>query len=1233
MTHKKIILALGTFALAAGAYFALSAGDRRRTVPAEGDLSEAVRDFVTLPTSQPSHSIGDAEMRFRPGERTLARIYDDVTGRLKYQFEAKKWEPLSETDFHVEELLIQIYTPRGEITYISADTAEVTIARKARNRLEPKRGWLRGNVRVVIDRTTSEWREAHPDLADRYAHADDLINIDLDDASFDLDQAELRSEGTIVVDSREARIDRVEGLTLQWNQVDNRIDVLRFAHGGRMILRRGGRMVDFALPGTERGAQTSDQPDGSAPEQDRDRRARFEVPRAQAMKPMSIGAVTADEAAAEIRLEGGIATANRPKSLEPEAHDAFARPSPPGQLRSPAALAGDVDALKAEARAGAAGEPLPLDGSSLEDPREPKRIHTYRAVLLNDVLVEQKDGLLTRGRLKADRLEINFDFGKKLRSLAGPRGGKRVSAAPDDAEAALPDTLEPPEPDADSASSLDEDRTKLILTWDGPLELRPLRVEPAEQTGQRFDVIATGRPVVVETGQAADQDARRATATCGQLVYRHERRQVWLAGTEAEPVEITVDQTRRLVGREVFFDQKRGLARVDGPGYMFDERRDTNDATAPNLVAQTSDLVSPTDAESPRKDRDPVEIRWSRGVDVELGHRTVLRQDPSTGLMQEKRREFLQRAWFHGEVSVTQGASRLSADEVAATFGLPISGEAMADHLQHLNMSGNVRLVRDDDLISADRLDVEMIVTPDGRNVPRVVDGSGNVLVRQERSEFRAQQMHVVLALSRRDVDTTPDALTPALDRSRLGIASLDASGDVFVSDPERNLKVRNAETLSCVMRHGNQLVTATIVGAEPDALARARYEEVAVHGHRIEIDMDQQSIEVPGPGKTWMVTSKDFGGSKLSRPTTVKTTWTGNMEFRLAEDYGRFVGNVHSRSVDNPEVEGPRRAFSLTCDKMTVRFGRVPPVREKQGDDLVERLWLLGRIIGDKAEVTSVLATDRLRESRRPTYVLAEGHAEALSVYHASSASDAPLGPLLSRVQIAGDRIVADLLREQMSVPCAGTLLIEDYQFDAGGSKPRLARTPLADDPLMSSVRNEGPSQTMVRWESSMDFFVDRNLVAFDKGVWMVHLSGRELAMQEQLAAAMNMDAGALHRLGPGRKATLTCGYLLLEFLTGAGPDLEAGPAVRATDLKRLIAKHAVHLQEGSKSLMGTHMQYLHETNEVRIEGNDMLEARIIDQDESSQRISMWRGPLLIWNRGTNRIEAPHATIRTSRR
>ena len=108
--RKKIILALGALLFVAGAYFVFSYGDRSSRREPDGNTADAVRRFVSLPTTQEGQTISDSGLTFSPGDQTRVRVYDDVTGRLRYQFEAERWEPIGrDTDFHVEQLLIQIF--------------------------------------------------------------------------------------------------------------------------------------------------------------------------------------------------------------------------------------------------------------------------------------------------------------------------------------------------------------------------------------------------------------------------------------------------------------------------------------------------------------------------------------------------------------------------------------------------------------------------------------------------------------------------------------------------------------------------------------------------------------------------------------------------------------------------------------------------------------------------------------------------------------------------------------------------------------------------------------------------------------------------------------------------------------------------------------------------------------------------------------------------------------------
>ncbi len=1267
---KKVILAGSVFLLATAAYLAFSTNDQARPRVVQPEKIEAVRQFVSVPTTQGAISLGDAQMPISPGDDTRVEVFDEQTQRLKYRFEAKRWKPIPDsTDYQIEDFLITLFMPRGEIAYISAASADVSLVQKAKSRIEPQRGILRDNVQVVIDRSTREWRRAHPELADMANHPDDLIRIDMENARFDMDRAELISDGAVVVDSREARIEDVSNLRVHWNQVDNRIESLEFAQGGKMTIRRDGNMIQIGLPGQERKRPRGEKNEPATPSTDEE----TAVPLARANEPVSVETVTAEEAARDIRVEGARFMTNTPVSIYADGEEQPEGDPTATALRDDDTLAGDMAKMRREAASGI------LDENATRDPKaggkasdsgatvKGRRIATYRAIFNNDVVVQQLRAGAPVGRLEADRLEVNFDFGSRQRAMAtksstvatnrpktidpGVMGDESTSQPADTSPVDAPNTSREELAAARAMREADEDEDEqgsVILTWDGPLEMRPLFVPPEEQTGERRDVIATGETVRVTS--------ESGNVLCKQLVYRGEREQIWLQGTSEMPCEMSIIEPgptpdapprgeRLLSGAEVFFDRKRGLGRVDGPGYM---KADSGaipggggfgavgmGASAAATTAGPDDATS----EASAKPSETVEIRWSRGVDLEMGLRPVLKFDENLGGLVRKRKEYLRRAWFHGDVRFDRGEEHLEADEVAATFGRPAEAEESSDFLEHLNMTGDVRLKSKLNDVEAQRLDVQMIQTPDGRNVPRVVDAVGKVVALQPMSEFRADVMHLVLGeVPGKPVIGPdgkpllgPDGRTPIRSKPEITMESIDATGDVLVINQKSNTKISRAETLKARLRNGNEMERMTIVSPTPEVFAQARFGKVAIHGHRIEMDLDKESVDVPGPGKMWMLSNASFGGRKQAKPEPVRVTWSGQMQLRWAKDYAVFVDNVRSKSKE----------FVLNSDKLTVRFSRAPakPKEEvKKSDGLLEQFFELLSSSGGDDEFAfnqdiAVNLTDK-----EPVYIVAEGHAEAISSKYAVGTGGAPRGRLLNRLRIAGRQVVADLRSEQMSVPFAGNLLLEDYKFGDEPGRRAERRTARVTSPLMGSARGDGPSQTLIEWDNGMDFFLDRALVTFDKNVRMFHVSGRQMVMRDELAEAFKLNPEAMKKVNEGRRAELSCGNLLLEFMTsrgaaGSGGDVGSSALVENADLERLIARDSVHLQDGTKSLMGEYLQYLRGTGEVRLEGGQSLEARIIDQEEMGGRFNMWRGPVLVWNRNTNAVASPKATITTSGR
>ena len=1196
--QRKIILFVAALILVTGAFYMFSKNDQpvkeRDTRAAE----EAVRDFVTSGDSTDGEGLSaGSNIPFRPGKDTVVKVYDK-NARLRYAFKAERWKPNGRDRFDAEQLEVQVHMPRGEIAYISADDADIGFSEGKGSQASPRNGTLKGNVRVEIDRVTRAVREANPDLADRSERPDDLIRMEMESARFDMDRSELFAEGTVVVDAREARIDNVSGLTVRWDQVDNRIESLRFEKGGRFTIRRGADMVQIKLPGSDVDI-AADQPNAPPAQPQGNQIAvatnrPISIPKANARNAVKAKPISAREAAQQIRVQGQRVRTNQPVSLadikrereqKANANPAITvtannapppQPAPPigrGDLRDPNQLVSDMDTMRTEVRTGVMQDATGTLTAEELAAIDSKNVQSFKAVFEGSVDVEQKRGETVVGKLLADQLEAHFDFGKKQEKFVRGDGEQEEPTTPEEKE------------QYDGA---------IVINWNGPFELNPLAVDAEQQSGGRFDIIALGNPVRVNNEDGG--------AVCQQLVFRNERNQIWLTGEGKRDVELKLGDQRELVAQEVFFDQRRGLGRIDGKGFIRDESKKENASQLASAIGLG---------------RSQVEIYWSKGVDLELGKRPVAKKDPQTGEWTTEDKPFLRRAWFHGDVRFRRDDEKARADEVAATFGYPTSDAALAEHIDHLDLSGNVVLANKSEIVQASQLDIEMTRTVDNRSVPRHIQGAGNVLAKQGQREVRANEIDVLV----RELRAPGGAAANQTGDPALAIEKMFVKGNVEIRDPSRNMKVSRTETLRAQMNEANELTLLQIESPDPNTLARARFEDMAIHGHYIEISMNEQRMTVPGRGKAWMITRQDFGGRPLEAPKPVKITWSDNMQMQLNQNYGVFAGNVIAR------MDG----FDLDSDKLTIRFADAPPAPIKNKSNGRGVFAQLSEFIDNEPDaiITDQVASTGTR--KRPVYVVAEGHAEAMMSTHAAS-TDGERGRLLSRAHITGTQIVADLEREQMSVPSEGTLLIEDYQFEQSNLRPSDRKVRGVGGPLMSSVRSDGPSQTLVTWQQGMDFFGDKAMVVFDREVTMDHCSGQQIVKLDELLDSMNIDRSVRNRLRPGRKAALSCENLLLEFVADNKPVKSSSSSpVRATDLRRMVAKGRVLLEDGDKSLMGETLKYLKQSEIVTVLGGNGVDARIFVEKPGTNESMIWTGDSLTWDRRTNRIEAPNAKVKTS--
>jgi len=1145
---RKLRWPLIAFAVACGAFYFATREDR----PLEAVRSAIDADVPPIEAaSQPMQVLRGGEMPVAGGSKPYFRVLEPNTGRVKYEFRADRWEPVGEQVFEMERPDIRIHTPGGQITFITAERGRLEVEGSDRRRLDPQRGWLRGNVHVIVDRSSRRWREAHPRQAARDDHPEQLVHIFLEDeARFDMERSRLTADGAIRVRSTEADVTAnagQESLEVRWNQIDNRLVFLALNHGGRMELRRGARLVDFAMPGTERDAPSS------RPAQPRKRSA-----------PPPAGTL----------FEAGATSASQPAS------------SPASQPSS----------------------------------RPARRMDSYSAEFDGAVHVEQLAGTKVAGTLDCDRLTLSFDVGDDLKRRSGL--GDDVSETPASAPNEVDDSAAASRPAASQPEAAPGDTGRLVLRWQGPMNLRPLEPEGAEPGGARFDAVATGRKVVV-------RDVR-GMAECRRMEYRHEPGAVSFDGDEKGPARLASDDGREMTAPRIAINRSTGRAEMSGPGRM----RDTGREGEWLGLAGATRGTAPKD---PGFDRsaDSFDIQWKQDVDISLAKLERTAIDPETGVLRTRVSERMRQARFRGDVKMQQGDRSLCGNEVLLHFGMPRRRGALADHVTRAELSGAVRLQEQEQTLTADALDVDLTITELGRNLPTRAVGRGSVLLRRPRQILRADRLDATFATATSTVDQTP--------RERAVLSSARAEGGVLVRDEDDPLEI-DADRLDATFASAGQLATARLLGASEAMPAHARRGDYAVAGREVRVDVAAQTIIVPGAGHAGFVTDTDFDGRRLQRPVAVDIAFSDSMSLDGRANLAAFRGRIHAASqtqdlqcsrqlqmrfADLPAPAGVG-AGSTAGGAAASPIGSVKISASAAPTTLVQ--WMRGRFISQRA--TEGIGP---RVRKRPVQVLAEGDAVVLSSEYDEA------GRLRSRMRVAGPALEADLRGERLNVPGRGSLAMEDYRARGGRglssrNAPRGGSNLLPGAPGVASPGGVGsePSQTVFFWANAMSFDMREAMVRFDRAVQMIHRSGSQLVMQGDLAAAMGADVGSL-RLSPGRVATLNCDDLTVQFMAqprgAAGADDRQARAadIRFSELKRLQAVGHIYMTEGNRTLIGQELAMDLAANILTLRGAPGADAQVSDAAEATQSYKSWRGTMITWNRATGEVQAlrPNVTSR----
>jgi len=218
--------------------------------PASGD-SMAQRDGSKLDTS--GVSIGPATIS--QGQKMKLSVFPREGTRSVLEIAVRDYTPLPESphEFHLSEPEIRLRTNEGRTVRVRAREGTLDAQRMGAGGLDPRRGRLKGDVMIEIDRMTSdEWAALSADARKRLIETKmNIVTVRVDEIDFDLEYSKvLVPRGSLSVTAHDIDF-HAEDLELRFDEDQGRIEYMRIDHGGRLALRELNDDLGLAIPQTD----------------------------------------------------------------------------------------------------------------------------------------------------------------------------------------------------------------------------------------------------------------------------------------------------------------------------------------------------------------------------------------------------------------------------------------------------------------------------------------------------------------------------------------------------------------------------------------------------------------------------------------------------------------------------------------------------------------------------------------------------------------------------------------------------------------------------------------------------------------------------------------------------------------------------------------------------------------------------------------------------------------------
>ncbi len=991
--------------------------------------------------------------------------------RLQAELIYRRTNPIGGGFYDLDEPRAWIYLKDGRAIYVRADTGRVKMPNRSNS---PESGQFVGNVVALLYPPRAEEMSGKP--------RDPMVDVPALVARtsairFDTQLLEFASEDRVTIETPDARFAGT-GVLVRGNQVLDRIEYMKVARDGVIRYRIAPRehsnragAVTAAVGASPAPAKTGSEPT-------------WEI-----VEPLDIAALFNHglEAPDGPRDAGGTAPVLPIADRSAPGDPANAPAAPASERNDTDSASRPIHPAAAVAAARAAQQQQPQAPPQKED--------LYEAVFADTVRVAQRSR-----ELAADTLFV------WLRTLdnklpAGAFGATAAVAGADPRGVPLTEStpcgLPPLNPLAALSAALlaatqstsewppilfTDGEADLVLTWAGPLAVRPIAVAPpprelsgGNHLALRFSSRADGGEPFVRL-RDAEINARGG---CDELEYLATSRDMTLTSGPGSPrVWFGAPEAGCLTGRSIHVNLSTGVAEIPSDGALATLERDS----AGSAMDLGSDGL-PAWLAAPKQEYFARTIDWRRRADMQFRTRDG------------EIRDALEWAEFRGDSFATDTRSSLGADMIRAEF---IEAGASSTVLKRLSAEGSVEA-----LAAGWR-------RPEGVEVDLTAGGFGEGLLKAQRldvsfqpSTSRKGDVDPTYLLARGEAIVGKDNASLRGERLEASMQR-DAGGDIAVTDFEAR---GSGQTLARFDRGDGvwatgerikghaQRQTASVIGPR----VRVARGPSLIESTIVELDGLARRMDVYAPGTF----THDQPTAALTGPAAgtvhVTANWMNSMTFDDAAGILECRGDatvVKSEPLSLDTVRAERIRVDLTTDAAAGNAVAEVPT----GGPSAASASALQADVGDRRVIrATAFGSIQDRADGKPATVESRAYAP-------------PPQPGASRAletisYLESAQIVANDQKGTIETPVAGRAVVFDQRSPDATSQ---------DDqrgPSDGLVAGSPRGTSSFRWEGSMVFTRESGMLDLLERIEVVHkpLDGRPLTRMtsDRLQAKLDLLGG----------------------------------------------------------------------------------------------------------------------------